>query len=215
MGLRTIFWFCSTVMACLIITHYANKVKANPEKSFVYGIDTTGLGFTTAFSDCKITKRHVGVLLCLAGIFGFTVVGCIKWGWYLDEMTAVFIVGGIIAGFVAGFNVEKITDCFVKGATNLVFGAMCVGVARGIQVILENGHIDALVLHTVRILESEFRNPSLKRHLASLETYLVRVTRTGLGSLVTAGRCSAVSRTFAASDPLLSSFRTWCWFQIM
>ena len=149
MGLRTIFWLCSTVMACLIITHYANKVKANPEKSFVYGIDTTGLGFTTAFSDCKITKRHVGVLLCLAGIFGFTVVGCIEWGWYLDEMTAVFIVGGIIAGFVAGFNVEKITDCFVKGATNLVFGAMCVGVARGIQVILENGHIADTIINAI------------------------------------------------------------------
>lgn len=149
MGLRTAFWFCSTVTACIIISHYANKVKAHPEKSFTYGIDTTGLGFTKAFSDCKITKRHVGVLLCLAGIFAFTIVGCTQWGWYLDEMTAVFIIGGIIAGFVAGFNVEKITDCFMKGASNLVFGAMCVGVARGIQVVLENGKIADTIINAV------------------------------------------------------------------
>ena len=133
MGLRTAFWFCSTVMACIIISAYANKVKANPEKSYAYSIDTTGLGLSKDFADCKITGRHWGVLACLGGIFLFTIIGCTQWGWYIDEMTAVFIIGGIAAGIVAGFSADKITECFIKGASNLVFGAMCVGVARGKQ----------------------------------------------------------------------------------
>ena len=149
MGLRTIFWLCSTIMACIVISVYANKVKANPEKSYSYGIDTTGLGFTKDFADCKITGRHWGVLACLGGIFVFTIIGCTQWGWYIDEMTAVFIIGGIAAGIIAGFNADKITQCFVKGAGNLVFGAMCVGVARAIQVVLENGKIADTIIEAV------------------------------------------------------------------
>lgn len=141
MGLRTVFWFCSTVATCIVITLYANKIKKNPKKSYVYGLDTTGLELLKEDDKVKVSKRQYGVLLCLLGIFITTIIGCIQFGWYLEEMTAVFIIGGILAGFIAGFNSEKIAQCFINGATNVVFGALCVGIARGIQIVLENGHI--------------------------------------------------------------------------
>lgn len=149
MGLRTAFWFVSTVVTCIVISRYANKVKARPESSYVYGMNTEELGFHKEFGQCNVTRRHIGVLFCLVGIFVATIIGCTQFGWYLDEMTAVFIIGGIVAGIIAGFHSDKIASCFIKGASNMVFGVMCVGIARAIQIILENGKIADTIIYTV------------------------------------------------------------------
>lgn len=149
MGLRTAFWFCSTCMTCLIITRYAEKIRKAPEKSYARGIDTTGLGFTKDFSECHMRGRDWGVLACLLGIFVFTIIGCTQWGWYIDEMTTVFILGGIAAGIVAGFDGNRIVSCFIEGAKDVVFGAMCVGIANGISVVLTNGHIMDTIIYTL------------------------------------------------------------------
>lgn len=141
MGLRTIFWFCSTTAVCIVITLYARKIKKDPKKSYVYGVDTSGLELFRDEKELKISKRQYAVLACLFGIFAVTIIGCTKFGWYLDEMTAVFIIGGILAGFAAGFHCDKIAQCFISGASNVVLGALCVGIARAIQIILEQGHI--------------------------------------------------------------------------
>ncbi len=149
MPLRTAFWFCATCMSCIIISHYAKKVKEHPEKSYTYGIDTTGLALTKDFSECRMTARNWGVFACLIGIFAFTILGCTKWGWYIDEMTTVFLIGGIIAGVVAGFSGNEIVDCFIEGAKDVVFGAMCVGIANAISIVLTQGHIMDTIINAL------------------------------------------------------------------
>lgn len=149
MGLRTVFWFCSTAAVCIVTSAYAKKIKMSPEKSLVYGMDVGELKFTKDFSECKVTKRHVAVLLCLVAIFAITIIGCTQFGWYIDEMTAVFIAGGIAAGILAGFHSDKIIECFLKGASDMVFGVMCIGIARAIQIVLENGRIADTIIQGV------------------------------------------------------------------
>lgn len=149
MPLRTAFWFCSTCMACIIISAYAKKIKEHPEKSFTYGIDTTGLSFSKDMAECKMCGRDWGVFACLIGIFVLTIIGCTKWGWYIDEMTTVFVLGGIVAGIVAGFSGNEIVDCFIEGAKDVVFGAMCVGIANAISVVLTQGHIMDTIINTL------------------------------------------------------------------
>lgn len=149
MGLRTVFWFCATCVTCAIISRYAEKVRKHPEKSYAYGIDTTGLGFSKGFSECHMRRKDWGVLACLLGIFAFTIIGCTKWNWYIDEMTTVFILGGIAAGIVAGFNGSKIVSCFIEGAKDVVFGAMCVGIANAISIVLTKGHILDTIIYAL------------------------------------------------------------------
>lgn len=149
MALRTAFWFCSTCATCVVISRYAKKVKLAPEKSYAYGIDTTGLGFSKDISQCHMKGRDWVVLACLLGIFALTIIGCTKWGWYIDEMTTVFILGGIAAGIVAGFNGNKIVNCFIDGAREVVFGAMCVGIANAISIVLSQGHIMDTIIYAL------------------------------------------------------------------
>ena len=140
-GFRTIMWFVCSVVVCLVITIYANRVKKNPEKSYVYGIDTMGMGFSKDVEEYKIEKRQVGVLLVIVGLFIAIIVGSSKLGWYLDEMSALFVIAGILAGLVYGLKVSEIIDGFMEGFRNTASVALILAIARGIQVVLDNGRI--------------------------------------------------------------------------
>lgn len=140
-GFRTLMWLVATVVVCLVITVYANRIKKNPEKSYVYGISTEGMGFSKNVDEYKIEKRQIGVLLVIVALFIAIIFGSSKLGWYLDEMSALFVIAGILAGLVYGLKVNEIIDGFMEGFRNTASVALILAIARGIQVILDDGKI--------------------------------------------------------------------------
>jgi uncharacterized ion transporter superfamily protein YfcC len=74
------------------------------------------------------------------------IFGVFKFGWYITEIAAIFIAMGIVAGFVGGMNANQIATEFILGAKEMTTGAIVVGVARGMLVIMESGLIlDSIV----------------------------------------------------------------------
>lgn len=141
MGLRTANWFACTLVSSLVIAAYARKVKKDPSRSYVRDISTEGLGFSKSLEDYRIGRTDKLVLLVLLGLFVCLIVGPTMLGWYLDEMMAVFVIAAIITAFIARYSTTKALDIFCKGAGEMFGAAMMVGMGRGIQVILENGHV--------------------------------------------------------------------------
>lgn len=61
-------------------------------------------------------------------------------------MAAFFIVIGLVAGVIAGINYNTLTLTFLQGCKNLVYGALIIGVARSVLVVMEQANIlDTLV----------------------------------------------------------------------
>lgn len=148
-GLRMALWFVTTCVVALFISLYANKVKKDPTKSIVYGVDTQGLGFEKSFDEYKISGKHIRVLFVLLAMFFAIVIGASKYGWYLDEMSAVFIIGGLAAGYLYGLKTQDIIDGFMEGARNTASIALVVGIARAIQIVLENGKIMDTIINVI------------------------------------------------------------------
>lgn len=148
-GLRTINWFFCTLIGALILVRYANRVKKNPNKSYVKDISTEGLGFSKSFDEYKIEKQDKKILVILVGLFVLLIVGPIKWGWYLDEMMSVFVIAAIITAIIARYSVNNAIDIFCKGAGDMIGAAMMVGLGRAIQVIMENGNIMDTVVNAL------------------------------------------------------------------
>ncbi|GFI03747.1 MAG: YfcC family protein [Lachnospiraceae bacterium] len=140
-GLRWLLWLAATITVCIITCLYARKITKNPEKSLVKGIDTSSLQIEEKEEGYEVTGKHKLVLAVLILLMATIIVGASKFGWYLTEMTAVFLVGGIAAGLVYGYKINKIIDLFIQGAASAASVALIVGIARGIQVVLEEGHI--------------------------------------------------------------------------
>lgn len=135
-----------SLIVFLIVTNwylisYAKKIKKNPELSVVRDLELRENSDLKDGINYDLTKRHLLVLAVVIGFFGLLIYGGNAWHWKLNESGAIFISMGIIGGLVYGFKPNFIANEFVEGAKKLMFGALIIGLAKTISIILTDGKI--------------------------------------------------------------------------
>lgn len=148
----------SSVLTIWYIRRYANAVKLDPSKSvvaedmpkikerFLKDYDPDNVPAFTA-------KMKLSLLLFGAG-FIVMIWGVQSQGWGFTQMSALFLAIGIALMFLSGFDEQKAISVFMEGAADLVSVALIVGVARGINIILDNGFVsDSLLFYATNIIE--------------------------------------------------------------
>ena len=90
---------------------------------------------------------HFFVLTILGFTIIFLVVGVMGYGWYLTEISALFLAMGIMSGFAMGKNANELIQSFLEGAKDILSAAIVVGLAGGIIQILQDGRIIDPILH--------------------------------------------------------------------
>lgn len=156
MEFRWVLWVvCFTVLAWYVC-RYAEKVRKDPSKSLVLGIDYSEFELSErALDEMKMTSAHVRVLVLFFGAIAFLIYGSIKallptWAAY----SAVFLTMGVLAGLVSGMKPDKIVEEYTKGCNLLLYAALTLGTARAIGMVLESGRIiDTIVYFLVKPLE--------------------------------------------------------------
>jgi uncharacterized ion transporter superfamily protein YfcC len=82
------------------------------------------------------------------------IVGVSFLDWWFVEMTATFLVGAIIIGYIAKIKESIFVEEFAKGAASLLSVAFIVGIARGVTILMEDGLIsDTILYHASTITE--------------------------------------------------------------
>ena len=67
--------------------------------------------------------------------------------WYLTEITVLFFIMSIIIAAIYGISESRFVDVFIAGMGDLLTVALICAIARGIQVVMNDGLITATVLH--------------------------------------------------------------------
>ncbi|WP_018659505.1 YfcC family protein [Allofustis seminis] len=67
--------------------------------------------------------------------------------WYLVEITMLFFTSAIIIAWVYGIKEDDFVNMFLDGMADLLSVAMICAIARGIQVIMNDGQITATILY--------------------------------------------------------------------
>lgn len=98
---------------------------------------------------------HFFILCLLAFTVIFLVIGVMAHGWYLPEISAIFLAMGILSGIAAGSNADGIIKLFLDGAKDILSAAIVVGLAGGIIEILQEGRIIDPILHGLASLMNE------------------------------------------------------------
>ncbi|WP_419689696.1 YfcC family protein [Burkholderia theae] len=88
----------------------------------------------------------VGIVLVCLAVF---VYGSSTRNWAEIEMIAMFLVMAIAAGIVSGMRPGAIADTFLHGCGGLVKGALVVGMARAISIVLGDGRIMDPIVNTL------------------------------------------------------------------
>jgi uncharacterized ion transporter superfamily protein YfcC len=105
-----------------------------------------------------ITTRRKVVLGLFILAFVIMIVGVIPWSdlginriatryWWFAELSALFLVMGLIIGIVWRMKESELVGNFIDGARDMVGVALVVALARGISVLMTNGLIIDTVLH--------------------------------------------------------------------
>lgn len=157
MGLRAIF--CLT--ALLVLSHhtvkYSKKITKDPSKSFVKGISTEGLNIDESKMDSyHLDSRGKLIFAIFSSFIAVVIFGVVKYKWYLTEISALFILYAIIIGFVAKFDSDEIVNTFISGCSKIAGGALIVGFARAISVIMTQGKIADTIINSLASPLSNF-----------------------------------------------------------
>jgi uncharacterized ion transporter superfamily protein YfcC len=91
--------------------------------------------------------RQTVVLGIVIVTFIVFVVGVEKFGWDFDQLSALFFLMGILAGLVGGLGLGGTADGYVEGFRSMAFAGLLIGFARGIYVVLDQGHVVDTIVH--------------------------------------------------------------------
>jgi uncharacterized ion transporter superfamily protein YfcC len=143
------------LLLCLIITivyilWYAKRVKADPSKSIIYDQKESiekHFGLGKMGSNIKFTNRLRLITFVFSLCFIVMIIGVSFLDWWFVEMTATFLVGAIIIGFIGRIKESIFVEAFARGAGDLLSVAFIIGIARGITFLMEDGLISDTVLY--------------------------------------------------------------------
>lgn len=150
-----IFWRLGGLVIGLIIViayilRYAKKVKADPTKSIVYDErHRIEAAFEQKHEVQPLSPRFSIALIVFLACFAVMIYGVINLEWWFGEMTAVFLVGGFLIGFILGLPEKVFFEEFINGASALVGVGMIIGFSRSVNILLENGKIQDTILQSL------------------------------------------------------------------
>lgn len=150
-GLRTALFIALLTAAVLYLTRYALRVRSNPELSLMAGNAKEAQKRASFQHDLStvamtFTQRQAWAGLAAVGFFALMVWGVLTRGWFMMEMAGLFVIMGASVGLIAGLSTDKICEAFNEGFRDVLVGAMIVGLARAVAVMLEQGQVmDTLV----------------------------------------------------------------------
>lgn len=152
-GLRMVAYVVFVGVTLAYLLWYAAKIRKNPASSYMSGIDTSDLKLDLS-QEIKITNRQTIALIILGLTFAASIYGMFKLSWSIVDMAGAFLLSGIVSGFVTKMNPSDIADTFIEGSKGAMGGALIIGVARGVQWILEQGGIiDPIIYGLSQVLQ--------------------------------------------------------------
>lgn len=119
---------------------YAKKVKQDPKNSLLADLPTEEVD-SDPNAYPAFNRTHIMVLAAFGLTLATLVVGISQYGWYLTELSALFMGLGIVTVFVARIRLDDAAEKFIDGAAQLTATALLVGFARCIALILEDGQV--------------------------------------------------------------------------
>ena len=141
MEYRLFCWAILTLLLILFVLFYAKSVYKAPQAAAEQ---------QQFAAPQPMSAAQKIILLILFATIVLLVVGVTLWGWYMAEISGLFLAMGIVSGIVAGYDSGRISSEMIAGAKDILSSALVVGLASGIIVILQEGRIIDSILNSLQ-----------------------------------------------------------------
>lgn len=137
---------------------YAAKIRKDPTKSILYGEpqrEIKGAMTREEVIEMPFSGRQKITLagfILLIGLIAYTVS---VYGFYLQELAAMFLIAMIVTGIINKMNSRQIAESFVESAEASIYGLLLIGLSRSIEVIMSEANIiDTAVLYLSNMIQA-------------------------------------------------------------
>jgi len=137
---------------------YAKKVGRDPAASLVADVSVPdGLSIPSRENaeamgnQAPMTDKQKLILAIVGGAMVLLLFGMSAWKWGLNEMQGVFVALTLIIAVIARMSPDRVAVEFGVGAASLTSVALLIGVARGIQVVLDEGGVVDTMVYAISV----------------------------------------------------------------
>lgn len=156
-GLRSVLFAVLVFTGALWTMRYASRVSKDPSKSLMRDDPQEAekrAQHRHVEAGEEAAPRRMSVRQRLAVILGLPVLALTVWGvstqgWFMVEMAGMFILLMLIIGLVSGLSPSQVSESFTEGMRSVLEGAIIVGLARAVAVMLEDGLILDTIVHSL------------------------------------------------------------------
>ena len=154
---RILMFAVSTGITIWYLVKYAQKVKKDPTKSIVYKIDgiikSPYENITNTATAEPLSLRSKYLLMLFLFTFLTMIAGVVWFDWWLVEMSSLFLAAAILVAVITKTPEKKFLQQFIKGSEDLLAVAFIIGVARGVTIVLNEGHIsDSILFYSAKLV---------------------------------------------------------------
>lgn len=148
--LRSVVFVIFTGVGIWWTMRYAKMIKKDPSKSLVLGIDMGSMTIDReSLAAMEFTgKRKLTIVLLFSTIF-FIVYSTLKLGWYLDEMSAVFLFSGVGISIFWKMSADEIMENLMTACREILIGVLVVGMSRAVMVVMREGNILDTIIYAM------------------------------------------------------------------
>ena len=156
---RVVMYVITLAVTMAYVIWYSRRIKKDQNAGILGKTPFPKDSTDTELGKTKMTLTHVLILLTLItgiAIYVAGVFGAFGESWSLTEMSAVFIMIMVVTTIIARIGINQSIQEFIKGASSVLYGALIIGMARSIVVVLEDGMILDTVVNGMASLIDPF-----------------------------------------------------------
>lgn len=159
LAFRILCFICFTSLSSWYVMRYAAKIRRDPTRSILYGSEDAShmVGDVSSREEVMqlqfTAKQKISLLglLALMGVIGYTVI---QLGFYLQELSALFLIWMLATGILNRMSSREIADLFVEAVEASMYGVLIIGLARAIPVLLTDANvIDTAVYYISNLID--------------------------------------------------------------
>ncbi len=150
------------VVVCSIYTmRHAAKVKASPQLSPMFKQDIETRAELAAEEEETVTEytfRHKLAGFATIGMFAAIIWAILSLGLSYSQMGALFMGMAVVTSLLVGDSLDRICSNFNIAFKEMLVGALIVGIARAISLVMMDGNIIDTVVHGMEVAVSSLPN---------------------------------------------------------
>ncbi len=151
---RLVICLILCTVASVFIMIYAYRIKKHPEKNDMKEIDMANTEAIDVNNIEKMSVRQKLTIVIFLSSFVVVSVAVVKFHFYMDEMSAVFLITALLVAIVQKMHPNDFIDIFLKGASDLVWVGFLIGMCMSISSIMQDaGILDTIIYYTGNVLK--------------------------------------------------------------